>query len=167
MQHKLIQSIGIMWTILFAAFIIWIYATEPRNLKDVAVGTRVVTGQYQVNKANFDAALVLFKNGNYPAARIEFERADPKHLDFDTQFYLAYSFYREGCNWLRGDDTLYKQGMEAINRAIALVPEGEHHVISGEGVGIELHTPAELKTELEEGLTVSWGDLLPGTRKCR
>jgi hypothetical protein len=167
MQHKLIQSVGIAWTILFAAFIIWIYVTEPRNLKDLANSTRVATGRYQIDKAKFDAALEMFKNKSYAAARDEFERADPKRQDFTTQFYIAYSFYREGCNWLRGDDTLYQQGMEAINRAIALVPEGSNYIVGDEGVGIELHTPSELKAELDEGLTTSWGDLVPGYRRCK
>jgi len=167
MQHRLIQSVGIAWTILFAVFIIWIYATEPRNLKDVTSSAGSAVGTYQIDQPKFDAALEMFKNKNYAAARDEFERADPGRRDFRTQFYIAYSFYRDGCNWLRGDDTLYKQGMEAINRAIALVPEGSNYEVNDEGVDIELHKPAELKAELEEGLTTSWGDLVPGYRRCK
>jgi hypothetical protein len=41
MQHRLIQSVGIAWTLLYAAFIIWVYATEPRTLHDVATNTQV------------------------------------------------------------------------------------------------------------------------------
>ncbi|HEX8844284.1 MAG TPA: hypothetical protein VF791_06555 [Pyrinomonadaceae bacterium] len=167
MQHKLIQSVGIAWTLLFAVFIVWIYATEPRSLKAVMTGARVVAGTYEVDKAKFDAALEMFKNKNYPAAADEFQRADPEQRDFRTQFYIAYSFYRDGCNWLRGDDTQFKKAMAAVDRAIALVPEGSNYVINDEGVDIPLRTPAELKAELTEGLEVSWGDLLPGYRKCK
>ena len=167
MQHKLIQSIGIAWTILFAAFIIWIYVTEPRNLKEVATKTSVEVGTYQIDQPKFDAALGMFKNKSYAAARDEFERADSGHQDFRTQFYIAYSLYRAGCNRLRGDDTLYKQAMEAVNRSIALIPEGSNYVVNDEGVDIQLHTPAELKAEIDEGLHVSWNDLLLFSNECK
>ncbi|HEX8491433.1 MAG TPA: hypothetical protein VF658_01200 [Pyrinomonadaceae bacterium] len=167
MQHRLIQSVGICWTLLYAAFIIWIYATEPRNLKEVATKTSVEIGTYQIDQPKFDAALEMFKNKNYAAARDEFERADPERRDFRTQFYIAYSFYRDGCNWLRGDNTLYKQALEAVNRAIALVPAGSNYVVNDEGVDIQLHTPAELKAEIDEGLNVSWGDLWPFGSECK
>src|SRR3982751_1027180 len=167
MQHRLIQSVGIAWTILFAVFIIWVYATEPRTLKEVAAGAAVAAGTYEIDRAKFDAALEMFKNKSYAAARDEFARADPQRQDFRTQFYIAYAYYRDGCNWLRGDDNLYQQGMETINRAIALVPDGSNYVVNDEGVDIQLHTPAELKAELDEVLHLSWGDFNPLGRQCK
>lgn len=167
MQHKLIQSVGIAWTMLFAIFIIWIYATEPRSLKEVANKTSVNIGTYKIDQPKFDAALQMFKNKNYAAARDEFERADPEHRDFRTQFYIAYSLYRDGCNWLRGDDTLYQQAMEAVERAIALVPEGSNYAVNDEGVDIQLHTPSELKAEIDEGLHATIGDLWVFGNKCK
>lgn len=158
MQHKLIQSLGIAWTILFAAFIIWLYATEPRTLKEVATNTQVTAGTYQVDQARFDAALDLFHRQQYRAARDELMRADPAQKDARTQFYIAYSFYREGWGRVYSDDALFKQGLEAVNRAIELAPGG---TLTVDDPDLKMHTAAELKAELEQGTERSWGDLNP------
>ena len=39
-----------------------------------------------------------------------------------TQFYVAYSFYRQGWGRFVHDDVLYREGLDAGNRAIALAP---------------------------------------------
>ena len=50
--------------------------------------------------------------------------------DARTQFYIAYSFYRQGWNRTHRDDALYTQGLETVERAIALAPAeiGRAHV---------------------------------------
>jgi hypothetical protein len=158
MQHKLIQSVGIAWTILYSAFIIWIYATEPRTFKEVTAGVEVTAGTYQIDQQKFDAALALFRREQFRAARDEWGRADPAHNDPRTQFYIAYSFYREGWGRLYNDDDLFKQGIEAVNRVIALTPDGSFSVEDAE---LQMHTPAELNAELEQGTERSLGDLNP------
>jgi tetratricopeptide (TPR) repeat protein len=158
MQHKLIQSVGIAWTLLFAAFIIWIYATEPRNLKDVASHAEVAAGTYELDRGRFNAALNLFHNGQFRAAREEWALADPRQLDAGTQFYIAYACYREGFGHLYYDKDLFKQGLEAINRAIELSPEG---TLTVDDPDLQMHTAAELKAELEQGLEPSLGDINP------
>lgn len=158
MQHKLIQSIGIAWTILFAAFIIWIYATEPRNLKEVTAGAQAATVGYEPDKAMFDAALNLFHSGNFRAARDEWGRADPGRRDARTQFYIAYAFYREGWGRIYHDNALFEQGIETINRAIELAPD---KTLTVDDPDLQMHTAAELKAELEQGTERSLGDLNP------
>ncbi|HEX8706726.1 MAG TPA: hypothetical protein VF723_00570 [Pyrinomonadaceae bacterium] len=156
MQHRLIQSVGVAWTILFAVFIIWLYATEPRTFKEVAAGAEAATGTYEIDLARFRAALELFHREQFRAARDEWERADPGRRDARTQFYIAYSYYREGWGRLFTDEELYKQGLEAANRAINLSPEG---TLSVEDPDLQMHTATELKAELEKGIGRSWVDL--------
>ena len=158
MQHKLIQRVGIAWTVLYAAFIIWVYATEPRTFKEVATNTEVAAGTYQVDEQRFEAALALFRREQYRAARDEWERADPAHKDARTQFYIAYAFYREGWGRVYNDDALFKQGLEAVNRAISLAPNSTLIV---DDADLKIRNAAELKAELEHGMERSWTDLNP------
>ncbi|HEV8368980.1 MAG TPA: hypothetical protein VGQ39_13590 [Pyrinomonadaceae bacterium] len=60
MQHRFIQIIGLALSAVYAAAIIWIYATEPRTFKEVATGAQVAVGTYQVDQEKFNAALTLF-----------------------------------------------------------------------------------------------------------
>jgi hypothetical protein len=158
MQHRLIQSVGIAWTVLYAAFIIWVYATEPRTLKEVATSAQVAAGTYEVDQGRFDAALMLFRREQFRAARDEWGRADPAQRDARTQFYIAYAFYREGWGRIYNDDALFRQGLEAAGRAIALAPQG---TLTVDDPDLRIHTAAELKAELEQGTERSLGDLNP------
>src|SRR6185436_931316 len=105
-------------------FVIWLYVTEPRSFKEVATNTTVTAGTYQIDQQKFDAALDLFRREQYRAARDEWSRADPAQQDARTQFYTAYAFYREGWGRAYNDDALYKEGITAADRAIALAPNG-------------------------------------------
>ena len=158
MQHRLIQSIGIAWTVLYAAFIIWIYATEPRTLKEVATNTEVTAGTYRIDQEEFNHALALFHGEQFRAAREEWGRADPAQRDARTQFYIAYAFYREGWGRVYNDNALFRQGLEAVDRAINLAPNG---TLTVDDPNLQMHTAAELKAELEQGTERNWGDLNP------
>ena len=158
MQPTLIKSAGIAWTILYAALVIWIYATAPRSFTEATTGASVVAGTYAVDEARFAAARELFGREQYAAARDEWMRADPAARDARTQFYIAYAFYREGWGRVYHDDALYKQGLEAISRAIALSPSGALAVDDPE---LKIHSAAELKAELQQGLETSAGDFNP------
>ena len=158
MRDRLIQIIGITAAILYAAFIVWIYATEPRSLKEVGTSVRVTAGTYQVDQQRFDAALALFRREQFRAARDEWERADPARQDARTQFYIAYAFYREGWGRFYNDDELFKQGLEAVNRALSLTSSGTLNV---DDPDLQMKTAAELKAELEQGRERDWNDLNP------
>ena len=158
MQSKLIQVAGLVFTIAYAAFIIWIYATEPRDFKEVTTSAEVAAGTYEINQENFNSALSLFRREQFRAARDEWQRADPAQRDARTQFYIAYSFYREGWGRVYFDQELFKRGVEAVNRAIALSPASP---VTIEDPDLHMHTAAELKTELEQGLERSWSDVNP------
>jgi tetratricopeptide (TPR) repeat protein len=158
MQSKIIQVVGLALTIAYAAFIVWIYATEPRTFTEVATSAEVAAGTYQINQEKFNSALDLFRREQFRAARDEWQRADPAQGDARTQFYIAYSFYREGWGRIYFDQELFKQGLEAVNRAIALAPASS---LTVDDPNLRMHTAAELKTELEQGTESSWSDVSP------
>jgi hypothetical protein len=158
MKSRVIQVIGLGVSIAYATFIIWIYATEPRSFKEVATSAEVASGTYQINQERFDAAHALFLGEQFRAARDEWQRADPAQADARTQFYIAYSFYREGWGRVYYDQELFKQGLEAANRAANLAANAP---LTVDDPNLKMHTVAELKTELEQGLERSWGDVNP------
>jgi hypothetical protein len=157
MRTALVQGLGIVLTLGYGAFVAWLYATQPRTLQDVATGAQVVTGVYQVDAARFQQGLELFRREQFRAARDEWARADPAQRDPRTQFYIAYSLYREGWGRFHHDDALYQQGVEAADRAIALSP-GTFGV---DDPTLQLRTAAELKAELQKGIDKTWSDFNP------
>jgi hypothetical protein len=84
--------------------------------------------------------------------------ADPAQRDARTQFYMAYSFYREGWGRVYFDQELFRQGVEAVNRAIALSSTSP---LTIDDPDLHIHTAAELKVELEQGLERGWSDVNP------
>jgi len=158
MQTRFIQIAGIIWTLVYAGIIVWIYATEPRSFKEVATNSQVAAGAYEINQEKFNNALVLFRREQFRAARDEWTGADPAQKDPRTQFYIAYACYREGWGRVYYDDALFKQGLEAVKRAIALAPNGTLVV---DDPNLQMHSAAELKAELEQGTETGWKDLNP------
>jgi len=158
MRGRLIQCIGIAWTLLYGAAVLWLYAAQPSSVADVATKARVAAGTYEVDRARFQAAQALFAREQYRAARDEWLRADPERRDARTQFYVAYAFYREGWGRVGSDDALFRQGHEAVNLAIALSPG---QALSVDDPELKIHTAAELKAELESGLELTAEDFNP------
>jgi hypothetical protein len=158
MRSRFIQIAGLVLTIAYAVFIIWIYATEPRTFTEVATSAEVASGTYQINQEKFDAARALFLREQFRAARDEWQHADPAQGDARTQFYIAYSYYREGWGRVYYDQDLFKQGLEAANRAANLSANAQ---LTVDDPNLSMHTIAELKAELEQGLERSWGDVNP------
>ena len=158
MSLKIIQVAGLAFTIAYAAFILWVYATEPRSFKEVTTSAEVAAGTYEINQDKFNSAVNLFRREQFRAARNEWQQADPAQRDARTQFYIAYSFYREGWGRIYFDQELFKQGVEAVNRALALSPTSP---LTIDDPDLQMHTGAELKAELEQGLERSWGDVNP------
>ena len=158
MQPRFIQIAGIIWTLLYAGIIVWLYATEPRSFKEVATNTQVAAGVYEINQEKFNNGLALFRREQFRAARDEWSGADPAQKDPRTQFYIAYACYREGWGRVYYDTALFKQGLEAVNRAISLAPNG---MLVIDDPNLQMHSAAELKAELEQGTETGWKDLNP------
>lgn len=158
MPHKVIQIAGIAWTLVYATFIVWAYTVAPRNLREASTSASVAVGAYEIDQARFAEAQNLFRREQYRAAREEWMRADPAMRDARTQFYIAYAFYREGWGRFYNDDELFRQGLEAVDRALALMPQG---TLAVNDPGVTIKTAAELKAELEQGLEFSASDFNP------
>jgi hypothetical protein len=157
MRESLFPGLGIVSTLAYGAAIAWLYATAPRTLGEAATGARVAAGAYQVDAARFEAGLRLFRAEQFRAARDEWGRADPARRDARTQFYVAYAFYREGWGRVYDDDVLFRQGIEAVDRAIAVSPVP----LTVADPTLRMHTAAELKAELEKGTERRVDDLNP------
>lgn len=158
MQTRFIQIAGIISTLVYGSIIVWIYATEPRSFKEVATNSQVAAGVYEINQEKFSNGLALFRRDQFRAARDEWSGADPAQRDPRTQFYIGYACYREGWGRVYYDDALFKQGLEAVNRAINLAPNGTLVV---DDPNLQMHSAAELKAELEQGTETGWKDLNP------
>lgn len=156
MSEKYSHILGIAITAIGLAFIAFLYSTEPRSLAEVTSKGQVVLGTYEINKAEFDQGLGHFKKDEFPDARAAFDRADPEKRDANTQFYAAYSYYRQGWGRLSNDDALFTAGLTAVDRVIAIDPR---FITTDETLGIK--TPFELKNEFEEGLKTTPSDFNP------
>ena len=113
---------GLGFSVLYAVLIAWLYASQPQTVAEVTGGLTATIGAYRVDQQAFDDGLAFFRKDLFEEARAAFQRADPAQRDPQTQFYIAYSFYRQGWGRVYNDDVLFKQGLETIDRAIALAP---------------------------------------------
>jgi len=156
MKERHIQLLGIVLSAVYFGLIIWLYALEPKTFTEVATKAAVTVGTYEVDKARFDEGLRAFRQDNFVAARDSFSKADPEKRDASVQFYVAYSFYRQGWGRVSNDDALFRQGIEAANRVLQL--DANFKI---EDDNLKLKTPVELKAELEQGLQVTADDFNP------
>lgn len=158
MSSALVRVAGLIVTAAYASLIVWTYARQPRTVRQLTGGVAATVGAYKVDPVNFEDGLRFFRNEQFVEARAAFERADPARQDAQTQFYIAYSFYRQGWGHVYKDDALYRQGLEAVDRAIAHAPGGR--LVVGDG-NLGMHTADELRAELQRGTQHGMSDLNP------
>ena len=167
MKEKYLQIFSLLTVFFFGGFIAWMYWAEPKSLGDVSIKAKetietattkgqVIIGTYEVDSEKFDQGLQAFRSDNFILARDLFQRADPESRDAKTQFYIAYSFYRQGWGRVSNDDALFKQGLEQTTRVIRLDKD-----FKSDDANLQLKNPVELKNELEEGLKVTAEDFNP------
>jgi len=156
MNNRLIQIFGILLTV--AGFIVigFLYSTEPRSFAEVASKGQVVIGTYEINRVDFEAGIAAFRRDEFAAARAAFERADPEKRDAVAQFYIAYSFYREGWGRFANDDQQFRAGLAAIERVVAI--DANFRIADQ---NLTLKTAVELRLEIEEGLKITAADFNP------
>ena len=154
----MVRALGLACSVVYAAVIVWLYASQPQTRAEAIGGLAATVGAYRVDATAFDEALAFFRRDMFPEARLAFARADPARRDARTQFYVAYSFYREGWGRVYSDDALFKQGVEAVDRAIAAAPEGRVIV---DDTALGMRSSDELKAELERGLRRDASDFNP------
>src|SRR5262245_645840 len=138
--------------------IAWLYAHQPQTVAEMTGALTASIGAYKIDQQAFDDGLRFFRGEQFDAARLAFERADPAHQDPTTQFYIAYSFYRQGWGRVYDDEVRFGRGLEAINRAIAIAERGRLVV---DDPNLQMHSADELKAELEAGLRRDTSTLNP------
>lgn len=158
MSETVVRAAGLGIAMVYACLIAWLFVRQPATFAEVTGGLSSAVGAYRIDQQAFDDGVRYFRNDQFTEARAAFERADPARRDALTQFYIGYAFYREGWGRFYSDDRLYREGLDAVNRAIALAPEGRLVV---EAPGQEIRTADELKAELERGLVVEPSDFNP------
>lgn len=166
MSETVVRAAGAAVTVAYAVLIGWLAASQPQSLAEVTGGLAATFGAYEVDAVGFEEGRQLFQRDQFEAARSAWSRADPAGRDARTQFYVAYSYYRQGWGRFSHDDTLYAAGLEALNRAEAAAPDRRVVVSDPE---LQIHTGDELRAELNAGLRTEWSDLNPlrvfGSRK--
>jgi tetratricopeptide (TPR) repeat protein len=155
---RTIRLAGLVLSIAYAWVIVWLFVNQPRTIAEIGGGLASTVGAYRIDQAAFKQALDLFRADRFEEARAGFERADPAHRDPVTQFYIAYSYYRQGWGRVYHDDKLYRQGLQALDRAVALSPDGR---IVVDDANLGLHTSDDLRAEFQHGLTRELADFNP------
>lgn len=167
MKESYIQLTGIILTAFCFIFAAFLYIAEPRSLAEVPAkaaetvdsavtkGT-VIAGTYAIDRPLFELGLSQFRADNFVAARDSFTKADPEARDPNTQFYIAYSFYRQGWGRFSNDDALFSEGLKRLERVDLLDRD-----FRTADQTLLLRTPAELRAEFEEGLRVTSDDFNP------
>ena len=167
MNERYIQILGLVATFVYGVFVVFLYAAEPRSIEEISSKAKstvegavtkgqVVTGTYEIDKAKFAEGLAAFRTDNFIAARDSFDRADPEKRDAKTQFYVAYSYYRQGWGRISNDDALFKQALTSLDRVTVIDRD-----FRSDDANLQLRTPAELRNELEEGMKVTADDFNP------
>lgn len=159
MRETTTRAAGLAVSVVYALLIGWVYARQPQTIAQVTGGLSAAIGAYRIDDQAFADGLRFFRNDQFPEARLAFARADAAERDPRTQFYIAYSYYRQGWGRLYHDGMLYRQGLDALDRAVALAPAGR--LVVDEDPNLKLHTADELRTELEAGIRVDASDLNP------
>jgi len=153
-----VRILGLAASVAYGSVIVWLYAAQPQTVAEVTGGLTASINAYQIDAQAWQDGLTFFRRDQFPEARAAFERADPARRDAKVQFYIAYSFYRQGWGRTYSDDDLFKNGLEAVDRAVALAPSNRLVV---EDANLGMRSADELRAELQRGLTRDASDFNP------
>lgn len=157
-RDAFVRISGLILTFAASSLLAWVLATQPATMADVGGGLAASVGLYRIDQAAFAEGLQYFRTDKFREARLAFARADPVARDPTTQYYVAYSFYRQGWGRVYNDDALFRDALQALDRAIAAAPS---HRVRVEDPALGLRSSDELRGELERGLTRELSDLNP------
>ena len=157
MNHRsFLRPLGLVFACAYAGAIVWLYSAQPQTMAEVAGGLAAEVGVYRIDQQAFEDGLAFFRRDLFEEARAAFARADPAQRDAPTQFYIAYSYYRQGWGRLYSDDALFTEGLEAVKRASALSPG-----LRVDDPALDMKTADELEAELQAGLQRDASDFNP------
>ena len=158
MREPIVRSLGLVAVLIYGGIIGWLFTLQPRTVAEAVGGLSDQLGTYGVDAQAFADGLAFFRKDQFVEARAAFARADPASRDANTQFYIAYSYYRQGWYRTHRDDALYKEGLAHVERAIALAPDGRLVV---NDANLQMRSGDELRAELQAGLTRDASDFNP------
>jgi hypothetical protein len=166
MKEPVIRGVGLAGSLAYAAAIAWLYASQPQTVAQVTGGFASIVGAYSIDPVSFADGVRFFRADRFAEARAALLRADPAERDPHVQFYIAYTYYRQGWGRLYNDDVLFGKGLAAVDKAIALAPGGRLVV---DDPDLRMHSADELRAELQRGMTREASDFNPlrvfGARK--
>ena len=149
MRDWIVRAIGLALAAGYFTAIVWLYTRQPQTVAEATGAFSASVGAYSVDEQAFADGVAFFRADRFAAARLALRRADPAFQDARTQFYIAYSYYREGWGRFYVNRDLYARGLEAVDRAIAAAPRVRIVVDDGD---LQMRSGDELKAELETGL---------------
>ena len=158
MREPIVRGLGLAASLAYGAAILWLFANQPQTVAQVTGGFASIVGAYTIDRQAFDDGLRFFHHDQFEEARAAFARADNAERDARTQFYIAYSYYREGWGRFYDDKALFAKGLASVDKAIAAAPGGRLVVADP---GLQMHSADELRAELERGMTTGFSNFSP------
>lgn len=142
----------------YGSVIGWTYIRQPQTVAQLAGGLAAGVGAYRIDEQALADGLAFFRRDQFVEARAALMRADKAERDARVQFYIAYTYYRQGWGRVYSDDTLFAAGLVHVDKAIALAPSGRLVV---EDPNLQMHHADELRAELLAGLQRDASDFNP------
>ena len=147
-----------MIALTYGSVIAWTYIRQPQTVAQLTGGLAAGVGAYRIDEQAFTDGLAFFRKDQFVEARAALMRADKAERDARVQFYIAYSYYRQGWGRVYSDDTLFAAGLVHVDKAVALAPSGRFVV---EDPDLQMHSADELRAELLAGLQRDASDFNP------
>jgi len=155
---RAIQIAGLVVTVLYGSFIVWVYARHPRTLAELKTQASIQANVYHINQPNFDEALKEFDSRDYNSAIGQLKLADPAQKDPTTQYYIAYSYYLLGRGRIFNDEDMFNNAIAAVDRCLDNSPD---HIFEIDRPDLEIKNADTLRQKLLDGLKYTMPGLNP------
>jgi hypothetical protein len=153
-----IQIAGLVITVLYGSFIVWVYARHPQTLAELKTQASIQANVYRINQPNFDEALKEFDSRDYNSAIGQLKLADPAQKDPTTQYYIAYSYYLLGRGRIFNDEVMFNNAIAAVDRCLDNSPD---HIFEMDRTDLEIRNADTLRQKLIDGLKYTMPSLNP------
>ena len=153
-----IQIAGLVVTVLYGSFIVWVYARHPQTLAELKTQASIQANVYHINQQNFDEAIKEFDGADYNSAIGQLRLADPAQQDPTSQYYIAYSYYLLGRGRIFNDEDMFNNAIKAVDRCLDNAP---NHIFEIDRSDLEIKNADSLRQKLIDGLKHTMPSLNP------